>query len=188
MRPPQADASAYWVLWVSNHEPGQLNMIDFIAWALTVEALGLIALPVTLPPFLPPALRWICLFEALGHSTVQLPGLDYRTDRNRPIGPRLDFWDGGCPVGGVFAGGQKQGPRVPGIPQAPKMDDCHSRRHIPGDSGRLGSGPGPQPFHHPHRTADGLRPSQLRGKGRVDAPPGPVAQRALGELLLLRPT
>ena len=27
--------------------PGQPDMIDFIAWALTVEALGLIALPVT---------------------------------------------------------------------------------------------------------------------------------------------
>ena len=47
MRPPQADASAYWVLWVSNHEPGQTEMVDFIAWALTVEVLGFIALPVT---------------------------------------------------------------------------------------------------------------------------------------------
>ena len=47
MRPPQADASAYWVLWVGNHDTGQPDMIDFIAWALTVEALGFIALPVT---------------------------------------------------------------------------------------------------------------------------------------------
>lgn len=47
MRPPQADASAYWVLWVGNHDTGQPDMIDFIAWALTVEAVGFIALPVT---------------------------------------------------------------------------------------------------------------------------------------------
>lgn len=47
MRPPQADASAFWVSWVSNYDTGQPHMIDFIAWALTVEALGFIALPVT---------------------------------------------------------------------------------------------------------------------------------------------
>lgn len=47
MRPPQVDASAYWVLWVDDHEPGQPDMTDFIAWALTVEALGFVALPVT---------------------------------------------------------------------------------------------------------------------------------------------
>ena len=47
MRPPQADASVYSLLWVGNHELGQPDMIDIIAWTLTVEALGFIALPVT---------------------------------------------------------------------------------------------------------------------------------------------
>ena len=53
------------------------------------------------------------------------------------------------------------------------MDDSRRGRRVRGGSGRVGSGTGPQPFHHSHRAADGLRPSQLRGKGRVNAPLDP---------------